>query len=40
MTISSFLKITIDNSMKYLYYINIFIWYVYMVFVWLRSVIL
>ena len=31
MTIFSFLKIIIDNSMKYLYYINIFIWYVYMV---------
>ena len=31
MTIFSFLKIIIDNSMKYLYYFNIFIWYVYMV---------
>ena len=31
MTTFSFLKIIIDNSMKYLYYINIFIWYVYMI---------
>ena len=31
MTIFSFLKIIIDNSMKYLYHINIFIWYVYMI---------
>lgn len=31
MTTFSFLKIIIDNSMKYLYYISIFIWYVYMI---------
>ena len=31
MTTFSFLKIIIDNSMKYLYYINIFIWYVCMI---------
>ena len=31
MTIFSFLKIIIDNSTKYLYYINIFIWYVCMI---------
>ena len=31
MTIFSFLKIIIDNSMKYLYNINIFIWYVCMI---------
>lgn len=32
MTTFSFLKIIIDNSMKYLYYINIFIWYVCMIY--------
>ena len=40
MTTFSFLKIIIDNSMKYLYYINIFIWLCLYDFIWLRSVIL